>query len=208
MPHTAVGAVDDAPAPTTARGRAKAQRRAALLEAAAHQFARRGFEGVSLEDLGSAVGVSGPAVYRHFASKQAVLAALLVEVSERLLAGGRDVVARESDADAELRTLIAFHTRFALAEPDVIRVQDRDLAALAAPDRTTVRDLQRAYVDVWVGVLGRLDAATDAAELRLRAQATFGLLNSTPFSARGLGAARMRAVLEQMALAALTGRTG
>ena len=46
---------------------------------------------MSIEDLGAAVGVSGPAVYRHFASKQAVLAALLVGVSEHLLAGGMAV---------------------------------------------------------------------------------------------------------------------
>ncbi|WP_239070776.1 TetR/AcrR family transcriptional regulator, partial [Cellulomonas chitinilytica] len=76
----------------TARLRAKAERRSALLEAAARLFARHGFEGVSIEDLGSSAGVSGPAVYRHFPSKQAVLGALLVEVSDRLLVGGRAVV--------------------------------------------------------------------------------------------------------------------
>jgi AcrR family transcriptional regulator len=188
---------------TTARGRAKAERRTALLRAAAHLFARRGFDGVSLEDLGSAVGVSGPAVYRHFASKQAVLAALLLDASERLLVGGRGVVEQTPGDDVALRSLIAFHTDFALTEPDVIRVQDRDLAALSADDREAVRELQRTYVDLWVDVLSRLSPAAEHAELRLRAQATFGLLNSTPFSARGLSEARMRELLEEMALASL-----
>jgi AcrR family transcriptional regulator len=196
-----VGTTTDAPA--TTRGRAKAERRAALLQAAAHLFARRGFEGVSLEDLGSAVGVSGPAVYRHFPSKQAVIVALLVEASERLLRGGRTVVDEAPDDDAALRSLIAFHTDFALTEPDVIRVQDRDLEVLPPDEQETVRTLQRTYVDLWVGVLSRLAPTTERAELRLRAQATFGLLNSTPFSARGLSAARMRALLEEMALASL-----
>lgn len=194
--------------PTTARGRAKAVRRTALLEAAAHLFARRGFDGVSLEDLGSAAGISGPAVYRHFDSKQAVLAALLLEASERLLTGGRAVVAEVDDDALALRSLVAFHTDFALGDPDVIRVQDRDLAALAPQDRATVRELQRTYVDVWVGVLGRLSPGADEAELRVRAQATFGLLNSTPFSARGLGPTRMRDLLQEMALAALGLPTG
>ena len=58
------------------RSEAKAQRREALLAAAAHHFAERGFNGVSIEDLGTAVGMSGPAVYRHFESKQALLAAI------------------------------------------------------------------------------------------------------------------------------------
>src|SRR6478609_2311300 len=96
--------------PATTRGRAKAERRVALLQAAAHLFARRGFEGVSLEDLGSAVGISGPAVYRHFSSKQAVIVALLVDASERLLRGGRRVVDEAADDDSALRSLIAFHT--------------------------------------------------------------------------------------------------
>src|SRR6478735_12021641 len=115
----------------TARGRAKAERRTALLSSAAHLFATRGFDGVSIEDLGSSVGISGPAVYRHFASKQAVLAALLVGVSEGLLVGGRSVVATAADEQAALAALVRFHVDFALRDPDVIRVQDRDLAALS-----------------------------------------------------------------------------
>ena len=78
----------------TQRSQAKADRRAALLEAAAALFAERGFNGVSIEDLGSAAGVSGPAVYRHFSTKQAVLGALLVGVSEHLLDGGTEVDGR------------------------------------------------------------------------------------------------------------------
>lgn len=190
-------------APPTTRGRAKADRRAVLLTQAARLFAHRGFDGVSIEDLGAAAGVSGPAVYRHFPSKQGVLAALLVEVSERLLDGGRTVVAAEPDPARALRALVRFHAAFALADPDVIRVQDRDLDALAEDDRRAVRAAQRAYVELWVGTLARLTPAADPAALRLRAQATFGLLNSTPHSVRGMPQARVAPLLEEMALAAL-----
>jgi len=190
-------------APTTARVRAKAERRDALLSEAARLFASHGFDGVSIEDLGSSVGVSGPAVYRHFPSKQAVLAALLVGASEGLLDGGRAVAGTADDAPTALRGLIRFHVDFALRDPDVIRVQDRDLAALSAQDRDAVRDLQRRYVELWVDVLARLSPDTERAELRLRAQATFGLLNSTPHSVRSVTPTRTRALLEEMALAAL-----
>ncbi|MGY4645748.1 SACE_7040 family transcriptional regulator [Cellulomonas sp. URHB0016] len=199
MTDQSVAAVE----PPTARLRAKAERRATLLSAAARLFARHGFDGVSIEDLGASAGVSGPAVYRHFPSKQAVLGALLVGVSERLLVGGAAVVQAAPDDAEALASLVRFHVDFALAEPDVIRVQDRDLAALSEPDGQAVRDLQRRYVEVWVDVLARLSPASERAELRLRAQATFGLLNSTPHSGRSLSAARTRGVLEEMALAAL-----
>ncbi|MFP3465799.1 TetR/AcrR family transcriptional regulator [Leifsonia sp. SIMBA_070] len=192
----------------TQRSQAKADRRAALLAAAATLFAERGFNGVSIEDLGSSVGVSGPAVYRHFSSKQAVLEALLVGVSERLLAGGQDVEQAGPGADDALRALIGFHIDFALGEPDTIRVQDRDLDALPDPARRQVRRLQRRYVEVWMRVLGELHPSLTDDELRVRVQGTFGLLNSTPHTAR-IGSAQVapdavRPVLERMAWAALT----
>ncbi|WP_349360817.1 TetR/AcrR family transcriptional regulator [Cryobacterium sp. PH29-G1] len=190
------------PSPTP-RSQAKADRRNALLSAAATLFARSGFNGVSIEDLGAAVGVSGPAVYRHFAGKQAVLAALLVDVSEELVAGGGAVVSATTEPAAALRDLVRFHVSFALTNPDVIRVQDRDLDSLAEADRHRVRALQREYVELWVQVLHRVHPSVDESQLRIRAHATFGLLNSTPHSARTPSQPAVRALLEEMALAAL-----
>jgi len=193
----------NAPIDTTARSKAKADRRAALLGAAATLFARSGFKGVSIEDLGAAAGVSGPAVYRHFNGKQAVLSALLIDVSEGLMTGGRAVVTDTADAAAALRNLVGFHVDFALANPDVIRVQDRDLDSLAESDRHRVRALQREYVELWVQVLQRVHPSIDEALLRIRAHATFGLLNSTPHSARTSSKTAVRTLFQEMALAAL-----
>ena len=58
---------------TTARAQGKARTRQRFLDAAAHLFADRGFHAVSIGELGTAVGVSGPALYRHFPSKDAML---------------------------------------------------------------------------------------------------------------------------------------
>lgn len=196
--------------PATARDRAKAERTDAILRAAARLFAARGYSGVSLEDIGAAVGVSGPAVYRHFAGKQALLGAVLVQVSHDLLQGGRSVSDDASDADDRMRALIRFHVGFALRNPDVIRVQDRDVDALAEQDRAEVRRLQRGYIELWIAALAPLmPADTDADERRLRVQAVFGLINSTPHSTRA--AARRRsataAVLAAMAEDALQAPT-
>jgi AcrR family transcriptional regulator len=182
------------------RALAKASRRQALVEAAARLFAERGFDRVTLEDIGGAAGISGPAVYRHFAGKQAVLAAILLDASEGLLEGGREVLEQAPDAGAALRELVTFHVAFAVGNAAVIRVQDRDLDSLAEPDRRHVRTLQRTYVELWVDVLARLSPEASVAELRSRAHAAFGLMNSTPHTGRGL----TPEVLARMALAALT----
>jgi AcrR family transcriptional regulator len=169
--------------PPTARDRAKAARADSLLQEAARLFAERGYPGVSLEDIGSAVGVSGPAVYRHFAGKQALLGTVLVKVSEDLVSGGSRVAASASEDEGRMLALIGFHVDFALTHADVIRVQDRDLAHLSAEDRAEVRRLQRIYIDLWISALAELREAP-ADELRLRVQACFGLINSTPHSTR------------------------
>ncbi|MCU1520707.1 MAG: TetR family transcriptional regulator [Arthrobacter sp.] len=193
--------------PPTQRSQAKENRRQALLSAAAALFAAEGFNRVSLEDLGASAGVSGPAVYRHFPGKQAVLGALLLSVSQELLDGGRRVVAESEGAAAALSGLVEFHVDFALSNPDVIRVQDQDFSNLAQDDQGEVRTLQRNYVELWVEVLARLHVDTEAAELRMRAHAAFGLINSTPHSVRTHGrriaVKRARPLLESMALAAL-----
>lgn len=192
---------------TTQRERAKSDRRSALLREAARLFAQRGFASVTLEEIGAACGVSGPAVYRHFPSKQALLGAILVEVSVRLRDGGVSVTDVAAEATSALDGLIRFHVDFALTDADVIRVQDRDLASLAEADRHRVRRLQREYVEVWVGVLRSIHPSRTDADLRVRAHAVFGLINSTPHSVRGLRAAPgeddVRATLEQLARAAL-----
>ena len=58
--------------------------RTALLDAAQERFATAGFVGTSIRDLASAVGIKESSVYNHFASKQAVLDAVLARADERL----------------------------------------------------------------------------------------------------------------------------
>ncbi|WP_153414529.1 SACE_7040 family transcriptional regulator [Nocardia macrotermitis] len=187
----------------TRRSLAKADRRRQLLEAAARLIAERGYTGVRLEDLGSAAGISGPAVYRHFPNKEAVLAELLVGISARLFEGGTDVVTATADPATALAGLIEFHLDFALGESDLIRIQDRNLAALPDPARRQVRRYQRRYVELWVQVLRETDPDLSETEARTKAHATFGLINSTPHSMGRTSPVVTRDVLRRMTIAAL-----
>ena len=193
------------------RTQLKSDRRLQLLSAAERLFAERGFLAVRLEDIGAAAGVSGPAIYRHFPNKESMLVELLVGISARLLAGARNVADGSSDAAVALDGLIDFHLDFAVGEPDLIRIQDRDLAHLPALAERQVRKAQRQYVEVWVGVLRELNPALAEADARLTAHAVFGLLNSTPHSmktpdnsrSKPARAARSRALMRAMTVAAL-----
>ena len=194
----------------TRRSLLKSDRRSLLLTAAARQFAERGFAVVRLEDIGAAADVSGPAIYRHFPNKEALLVELLVEISTRLLAGGRAVLDEAPDPDSALQQLVDFHLDFTLNEPELIRIQDRDLTQLPPGALRQVRTSQRQYVEIWVRVLREINPGLAEPDARLMAHAAFGLLNSTPYSTKPAGGkpagSRSRAVLRSMALAALTAR--
>lgn len=191
------------PAVLTRREQLKAQRRQQLLEAGARLIADRGFPGMRLDDLGAAAGISGPAVYRHFPNKEALLVELLVGISQRLLDGGRAVVAEATTPREALAGLVDFHLDFAFGDPELIRIQDRDLENLPEAARRQVRRTQRQYVEIWVAVLRELHPELPEQAARVQAHGTFGLINSTPHSAPATMATRARPILRRMALAAL-----
>ncbi len=183
---------------------AKQTRRDQILAAAAELFARHGFHGVGIDDIGAAVGISGPALYRHFRSKDAMLGEMLTSISERLLEGGQSRVAASNDPEHALRELIRWHVDFALDDPALITVQIRNLANLTDPDRRRVRALQRRYVEVWVETIRKTSPEVEEPTARAAAHAVFGLINSTPHSAH-LDRDQMATLLSQMALASLAG---
>lgn len=186
-----------------ARGPRAGGRRELILAAAAGLFARRGFHGVSVDDLGAAAGVSGPALYRHFRAKEDILAELLVGASERLLSGAlaRVQAPAGTGPTATLHALVEFHVDFALAEPDIITVQALDLASLPEDAASTVRSMQARYVSIWAEVISQCTGC-DLPRSVARAHAAFGLMNSTPHSAR-LPQREMAALLRAMALGAI-----
>ncbi len=180
------------------------ERRQQILDTAAELFAERGFHGVSVHDIGAACGVSGPALYKHFSGKGELLSASLTDISETLLKEGSIRANSATSPSDALDALIDWHVDFALDHPALIIVQDREWANLDASGRREVRALQLSYVDVWVETVRALRPDLDRATARAAVQATFGLLNSTPHSAR-IKPTEMRGLLSEMARRSLTG---
>src|SRR5581483_11023082 len=182
-------------------------RRDEILEIAVGLFASRGYHGVSMDDIGAAAGVTGPALYHHFAGKEAMLVGALNPVSEGLLAGGRaQVAAYPDDPRAALEALVRFHVDFTLANPAVITLQLHELDRLPEEPRRHIRRLQRLYVEVWVETLTGVHADLPPAEARVLAHAAFGLMNCTPFLGGEVDRARRAELLCAATLAALIPR--
>lgn len=97
--------------------------RRALMDAATELLAAHGPHGVTLREAARRAGVSQAAPYRHFASKEALLAAVAEEsfaALARVLAEGRDAGGR--DAARRLRELAGAYLRFAAAHPSTYRL--------------------------------------------------------------------------------------
>lgn len=181
-------------------------RRDEILEIAVGLFASRGYHGISMDNIGTAAGVTGPALYHHFKNKEAMLEAALMPVSEGLLNGGREVVeACGDDVRAALPKLVDFHVDFALTNPAVIALHLHELDRLPEEPRREIRRLQRRYVEVWVQLLTEVRENLTAAEARVLAHAAFGLMNSTPFLGGEVDRERRAALLRDAALSALLG---
>ncbi|MGX9886970.1 SACE_7040 family transcriptional regulator [Streptomyces sp. NPDC002276] len=162
-------------------------RREQILKEAARLFAERGFHGVGVDEIGAAVGISGPGLYRHFPGKDAMLAELLVGISGQLLTGAKRRLAEAegvTSAEVLLDSLIEGHIDFALDDRPLITLHDRELDRLRDSDRKLVRQLQRQYVELWVEVVREVYPELPEPSARSAVHSVFGLLNSTPHLGR------------------------
>jgi AcrR family transcriptional regulator len=97
-------------------------RKAQLAAVAAELFRARGFPGVGIKDIADAAGVTGPALYRHFADKQAILAYVVLSGFEDLEAATAEALSDSVPASEQLKDLL---TRLATQA-----VERREIAAL------------------------------------------------------------------------------
>ena len=126
-------------------------RRAEIISAAARVISAKGYQRATMGEVGAAVGITGPGIYRYFSGKEAMLAAILVDISERLVHGAEQVIASMPDSapDEVVHELVKYHVNFAIAEPDRIWVQEREVTSLLPDDAEQVRELQRRYLHLW-----------------------------------------------------------
>jgi AcrR family transcriptional regulator len=184
-----------------ARGPARRER---ILSAAAGLLAQRGYHAVSISEIGAAAGVTGPAIYRHFDGKPAVLVALFDRVIDRLLASAASIVAAADDERDALARLVAGQVEFVLTDRELLRVYHSEINNLPAEDRRRLRRKQRLYLEEWVHVLGELRGDLPDNEVRTIVHAAIGSIQSALFYDSGLSPDRLGPVLTAGAHAILT----
>lgn len=186
---------------TTAR-----PRRELLLQSAALLFSANGYHAVGIDDIGAAAGISGPGVYRHFASKQALLEALCDRAMTTMLEGARGIRGVQPDAAAALDALVELHVDFAVERRLLLGVWTREQRALSDEVRRSLRRRLRDYEQPWREVLAQLREDLAADEIAVAVTATLSMVNTAAIVDADVPVERLRRLLRRMALAALLAR--
>ncbi|MFB7666814.1 TetR/AcrR family transcriptional regulator [Kitasatospora sp. NPDC056138] len=165
------------PVDAPARSARTESRREELLTAAVRLFHERGFDNVSTDQLGAAVGISGPSVYKHFDTKADLLAATLVRSRERLWHEVEGAIAAGGAPGEALAAGLRAYVDFALRHRHYLGVMLSETERLNEPDRRAAVDFRRNFLRTWVGLLRQVRPGFANAEARIRVHAMFALVN-------------------------------
>ncbi len=186
-----ISTVIDAPiSPMTPRGADFANagtlrtqsRRETILTEATRLFATNGFAGVSTDDIGASVGISGPSLYNHFPAKSDILAAAMFRGDEWLRMDMHRAFATASDARDGLTRLLASYCSFVFDNPHLVQVLVSESGHLPEPERHRARAAQYAYIAEWVTLLRKVHPEWDTVHARIRVQAVQTMMNNISLS--------------------------
>jgi AcrR family transcriptional regulator len=183
------GSASSTPVPT---GLSPQSRHESILAAATRLFYERGYQAVTMDDIGAEVGITSTAVYKYFDSKAELLNAVIARASEPLSLGLSQALAAASTPAEGLSNALDAYVDFALVHHDLVGILVSEVTNLPQPQRHGVRRAQHDYVAEWVRLLTESRADLSLAQARYVVQAVLTLVND---------ATRTAAMLERPTLA-------
>jgi AcrR family transcriptional regulator len=172
-----------------------------ILAAAEKLFFERSFDGVGVDEIGKVAGTTGSAIYRHFPSKDAILAALFDKTLDTIL-----VRLGEPDEDpaAELNKLVRAFVGLAKSHERLVSIWLREQRSLAERYRREHDRRHRRINQRWIDCLKRCYPGCSVDEI---ITATRGvqllLLSEAMRPPGGRRAKQAEELLAQMALASV-----
>lgn len=178
-------------------------RREAILVVALDLFARRGYQSTGIDDIGAALDITGPAIYRHFGSKQELLAAAFAYSFE--LRRQQILAAIEAGASPRerLELLIRDTVRNSLERQSLVTLYLAELGHLAPDDSRAVRLKAKEFTDVWIATLMDVFPSAPRSEATMAVYCVQYLIGTLAYTDGGLDRARLEGLLTDMSMAAL-----
>ena len=183
----------------------KTPRQREFIAAAARLFSARGYHSVGINEISAELGLSGPAIYRHYPSKEALLIAVLDEAITSHLDEVRDIVSSGSTPRESLDAIVDHHINFAYGETENIVTWRTEFRSLPTADRHRLRYLQRLRTEEWVRTVGSLRPDLTDDQVRACCHAAIAILQSPTEFRSALGRRELIPLLRRMAIHALLG---
>jgi AcrR family transcriptional regulator len=172
-----------------------------ILAAAEKLFFERSFDGVGVDEIGKVAGTTGSAIYRHFPSKDAILAALFDKTLDTILVRLGEP---EEDPTAELNKLVRAFVGLAKSHERLVSIWLREQRSLAERYRREHDRRHRRINQRWIDCLKRCypDCSTDEI-ITVTRGAQLLLLSEALRPPGGRRAKQAEELLAQMALASV-----
>jgi AcrR family transcriptional regulator len=178
-------------------------RRDAMLDAAAKLFSTRGYADTGIDDIGHAVGVTGPAVYRHFESKRALLVAVLERAVEHSAAIVPRVHAEATSPQDALQRLVAQTVAACIADRELTAIYWQESRNLPQAPREHFERVQRKLIDEYAEILRGVRPELSPSAARMAVYAASALMRSVANRESRLSEPELQRLLSTMASAAL-----
>lgn len=108
-------------------------------------FAEQGYRATTMADIGAALGIRGPSLYKHVASKQDLLAAIMVATMKALIHDQKAALDAGGDVAVRLRRVVEAHVRYHASHRHEAFVGNREIASLGPTQRRRVLALRARY---------------------------------------------------------------
>ena len=193
--------------PTTALSR-RAGRREAIIDAATQLFTARGYAATGIDDIGAAVGITGPAVYRHFDSKEELLVAVLERAVQHAAGIAPRARAEATSPTDTLRLLVEYSVAACIEDRALTALYWQHSSSLPSGPRDDIERAQRAMIEDFADVLRAVRPELTPSEARMAVYAASSLMRSVAQRESRLDEAHLQELLTSMAHAALTAASG
>jgi len=141
-----------------------------------------------MDEIGARVGVTGPAVYRHYPSKEALLAAV---VDQRLSAFSQNVAAAATGSGGDLEAIIGAVVHDILDRPAPAATYLRERARLAGATPESVRATERRIQVRWLAAVRSAVPTINPVRAQIRQHAIVGAVTTAAREHRDVSRPRL-----------------
>ena len=159
--------------------RRPSNRRQLILEAAIQLFHERGYPATGVDDIGKAVDVSGPAIYRHFSSKEEILLEAIQLAADEVHEANVNARATGGDPTSVLDGYVRAYARVALERSALISVWTSEARHLSSERRSPMSRRLRAWSSEWSDELRKVRPELTVEQARILVAGAIGMISTT-----------------------------